>query len=151
MIREGNYCGGENLKIGIVVSRFNSQVTQMLLDGALDCLKRHGVEDIDIIKVPGSMEAGFVLKRLINYDYDALIVLSAVIRGETYHFEVVSNEISKAVMQLNLEGKVPIAFGVITADTLEQAINRAGAKSGNKGFEAAMVALEMAELNKKLV
>jgi 6,7-dimethyl-8-ribityllumazine synthase len=86
----------------------------------------------------------------VNLDYDALIALGAIIRGETYHFEVVSNEISKAVMQLNLEGKVPISFGVVTADTLEQAINRAGAKMGNKGFEAAMVALEMANINRKI-
>ncbi|WP_198429601.1 6,7-dimethyl-8-ribityllumazine synthase [Thermosipho africanus] len=150
MILEGHYQNCEDLKIGIVVSRFNSQITEMLLDGALDCLKRHGVKNTEIIKVPGSMEIGFVLRKLVNLDYDALIALGAIIRGETYHFEVVSNEISKAVMQLNLEGKVPISFGVVTADTLEQAINRAGAKMGNKGFEAAMVALEMANINRKI-
>ncbi|ANQ53179.1 6,7-dimethyl-8-ribityllumazine synthase [Thermosipho sp. 1063] len=147
---EGNFERCEGLKIGVVVSRFNSQITKMLLEGALDCLKRHGVNNIDIIKVPGSMEIGFVLKKMINKNYDAIIALGAIIRGETYHFDVVANEISKAVMQLNLEGKVPISFGIITADTLEQAINRSGAKLGNKGFEAAMVALEMAKLNKVL-
>ncbi|MBT1247183.1 MULTISPECIES: 6,7-dimethyl-8-ribityllumazine synthase [unclassified Thermosipho (in: thermotogales)] len=147
---EGNFKRCEELKIGVVASRFNSQVTKMLLEGALDCLKRHGVNNIDIIKVPGSMEIGFVLKKMINKNYDAIIALGAIIRGETYHFDVVANEISRAVMQLNLEGKVPISFGIITADTLEQAINRSGAKLGNKGFEAAMVALEMAKLNKVL-
>ncbi|ABR29921.1 6,7-dimethyl-8-ribityllumazine synthase [Thermosipho melanesiensis] len=148
---EGKFYGCEDLKIGIVLSRFNSQVTERLLKGALDCLKRHGISNIDIVKVPGSMEIGFVLKRLINKDYDALIALGAIIRGETYHFDVVANEISKAVMQLNLEGKVPISFGILTTDTLEQAINRSGAKSGNKGFEAAMVAIEMAQLKRQLI
>jgi len=143
---------GKGLKIGIVVARFNEIITEKLLNGALDCLTRHDVSEsnIDIFKVPGSLEIIYVLNQLIKKDYDALIVLGAVIRGETYHFNLVANEIGKAIAQYNMHSDVPITFGVITADTLEQAINRAGAKSGNKGFEAALAALEMASLRRHI-
>ncbi|KLO24623.1 MULTISPECIES: 6,7-dimethyl-8-ribityllumazine synthase [unclassified Marinitoga] len=143
---------GKNLKFGIVVSRFNSFFSEKLLDGSLDALKRHNVEEnnIDIFKVPGTFEIPFVVKKLIKKNYDAIIALGVVIRGETYHFEVVSNEVSKGIAQLNLMSDVPITFGIVTSETLEQSIDRSGAKAGNKGFEAAMAALEMANLNKIL-
>jgi 6,7-dimethyl-8-ribityllumazine synthase len=144
---------GEGLKIAVVVPRFNDLVTSKLLEGALDGLKRHGVSDenITVVRIPGSMEAIYTLKRLLDLGvHDAIIVLGAVIRGETYHFNVVANEIGKAVAQFNMTSDIPIVFGVLTTDTLEQALNRAGAKSGNKGFEAAMVAIEMANLRKRL-
>jgi 6,7-dimethyl-8-ribityllumazine synthase len=149
---QGDY-RGEGLKIAIVVPRFNDLVTSKLLEGALDGLKRHGVSDenITVVRIPGSMEAIYTLKRLLDLGvHDAIIVLGAVIRGETYHFNVVANEIGKAVAQFNMTSDIPIVFGVLTTDTLEQTLNRAGAKSGNKGFEAAMVAIEMANLRKRL-
>ncbi len=149
---QGDY-RGEGLKIAIVVPRFNDLVTSKLLEGALDGLKRHGVsdEDITVVRIPGSIEAIYTLKKLLDLNvHDAIIVLGAVIRGETYHFNVVANEIGKAVAQFNMTSDIPIVFGVLTTDTLEQALNRAGAKSGNKGFEAAMVAIEMANLRKEL-
>lgn len=143
---------GKDLNIGIVISRFNEVVTEKLLNGAIDCLTRHDLSEsnIDVFKVPGSLEMIYVLNQLTKKNYDALIALGAVIRGETYHFNLVANEIGKAVAQYNMHSDVPIVFGVITADTLEQAINRAGAKSGNKGFEAALIALEMANLRRYL-
>ncbi|ABQ47124.1 6,7-dimethyl-8-ribityllumazine synthase [Thermotoga petrophila RKU-1] len=149
---QGDY-RGEGLKIAVVVPRFNDLVTSKLLEGALDGLKRHGVSDenITVVRIPGSMEAIYTLKKLLDLNvHDAIIVLGAVIRGETYHFNVVANEIGKAVAQFNMTSDIPIVFGVLTTDTLEQALNRAGAKSGNKGFEAAMVAIEMANLRKRL-
>lgn len=149
---EGRYYG-EGLKIAIVISRFNSAVTKELLDGALDALKRHGVKDenIDIIWVPGAMEIPLITRSIaLKKGHDAIIALGAVIRGETYHFDVVANEVSKGIAAINLEVDVPISFGIITSDTVEQALNRAGIKSGNKGFEAAMVAIEMANLKKQI-
>ncbi len=149
---EGHYDGKE-LKFGIVVSRFNSTVTERLLEGALDCLLRHGVDenDIEVIRVPGSLEVIYTLNLLTKSDkYDAIIVLAAVIQGETYHFNIVANEIGKAVAQFNMNSNMPITFGVITTETVEQALNRAGIKSGNKGFESAMAALEMANLRRKI-
>ncbi|MCD6551568.1 6,7-dimethyl-8-ribityllumazine synthase, partial [Thermotoga sp.] len=115
-------------------------------------LIRHGVskEDITVVKIPGSIEAIYTIKKLLSLKiHDAIIVLGAVIRGETYHFNVVANEIGKAVAQFNMSSEIPIVFGVLTTDTLEQALNRAGAKNGNKGFEAALVAIEMANLRGK--
>lgn len=138
-------------KVGIIISRFNSNITSELLEGAKDCLVRHGLNEknIDVYYVPGSFEVPFLTKQLVKTKkYDGLIALSAVIRGETYHFEVVSNEISKGISQINLTSDIPITFGVITADTVEQALNRAGIKSGNKGFDAAMALVEMMNLNK---
>ncbi|AEX85346.1 6,7-dimethyl-8-ribityllumazine synthase [Marinitoga piezophila KA3] len=143
---------GKDLKIAIVISRFNSFFSERLLEGALDALKRHNVKEsnIDIFKTPGSFEIPFITKKLINKNYDAIIALGVVIRGETYHFEVVANEVSKGIAHLNLISDIPITFGIITSETLEQSMDRSGAKAGNKGFEAAMAALEMANLNKQL-
>ncbi|MGQ9856062.1 MAG: 6,7-dimethyl-8-ribityllumazine synthase [Fervidobacterium sp.] len=149
---EGHF-DGKGLKFGIVVSRFNATVTERLLEGALDCLLRHGVyeNDIEVIRVPGSLEVIYTLNLLTKSDkYDAIIVLAAVIQGETYHFNIVANEIGKAVAQFNMTSGIPITFGVITTETVEQALNRAGIKAGNKGFEAAMAALEMANLRRKI-
>lgn len=143
---------GKNLKFGIVVSRFNSFFSEKLLEGALDVLKRHNVneENIDIYKVPGAFEIPFVVKKLTKKNYDVIIALGVIIRGETYHFEVVANEVSKGIAQLNLMSDIPITFGIVTSETLEQSMDRSGAKAGNKGFEAAMAALEMANINKQL-
>ncbi len=153
-MHEGVY-DGSGLKFAIIVPRFNSTVTERLLEGAIDCLTRHNVreEDISVIHVPGSMEVIFVLNHLVNFhsdNFDAIIVLGAVIQGETYHFNIVANEIGKAVAHFNSISKIPITFGVLTTETVEQALNRAGIKSGNKGFEAAMAALEMANLKRVL-
>ncbi len=142
----------EGLKFAIVVSRFNSFITERLLEGALDCLSRHGVkeEDVDIVKVPGAFEIPLVAKKLAQKDYDAVIALGAVIRGETPHFDYVAAEVSKGIASASLETGKPIAFGVLTTDTVEQAIDRAGTKAGNKGWEAALSAIEMANLLKKV-
>lgn len=143
----------ELLKFGIVVSRFNDFVTSKLLDGAVDALLRHGAgeEDIEVVRVPGSFEIPLVAKRLAQKGgYDALICLGAVIRGATPHFDYVAAEVSKGVAQASLETGIPIAFGVITADTIEQAVERAGSKAGNKGWDAAMTAIEMAQVLKRL-
>lgn len=134
---------------GIVVSRFNDLITGKLLDGALDTLTRHGADEanIDVARVPGSFEIPLVAKRMAESgNYDAVIALGAVIRGETPHFEYVSNEATKGVAKATLDTDVPIAFGVLTTDTTEQAVDRAGVKQGNKGSEAAESAIEMADL-----
>ena len=149
---EGNLTG-KGLKFAIIVSRFNDFITQKLLDGALDALKRHEVndEDIDIFRVPGAFEIPLVAKKLAKKgNYDAVICLAAVIRGSTPHFEYVSAEVSKGIANVALETEVPVIFGVITADTIEQAIERAGTKMGNKGFAAALSAIEMANLMKNI-
>jgi 6,7-dimethyl-8-ribityllumazine synthase len=143
----------EGLSIALVVSRFNDFVTSRLLAGALDALERLGADEkkIAIYKVPGSLELPLVAKRLAaTRNWDAIICLGTIIRGETPHFDLVAGEAAKGIALAALETGVPIIFGVITADTLEQAINRAGAKSGNKGFEAAMAAVEMANLYREL-
>ncbi len=143
----------KGLRFGIVVSRFNDFITTRLLDGALDALRRHGAveNDIEIVKVPGSFEIPFIAKRLAEKrSYDAIICLGAIIRGATPHFEYVASEVSKGIAMVSLETGVPVAFGIITADTIEQAIERAGSKSGNKGWDAAMVAIEIAQVIKKL-
>lgn len=137
------------LSVGIVLSRFNDLITDKLLDGALDTLIRHGTseDDVTVARVPGSFEIPQAAKRMAETgEYDAVIALGAVIRGETPHFEYVSNEATKGVAKATLETDVPIAFGVLTTDTTEQAINRAGVKQGNKGSEAAESAIEMANL-----
>jgi len=144
---------GKGLKFGVVVSRFNEFITKKLLDGAQDALHRHGVNqaDIDIAWVPGSFEIPLVAKKLAQTNkYDAIICLGAVIRGATPHFEYVAAEVAKGVARVGLETGLPVTFGVITADTLEQAIERAGTKAGNKGFDAATDAIEMANLLKGL-
>ncbi len=144
---------GRGQEIGIVVSRFNSMVTERLLSGAKDKLKRLGAdgEDLTVAYVPGSFELPRAVGKMKdNGDYDGVIALGAVIRGETPHFEYVAGETAKGLAQLNLEGEVPVSFGLITADTLEQAIDRAGAKQGNKGEEAAEALIEMINLEKKV-
>lgn len=151
-ILEG-YFDGKDLNFAIVVSRFNVFITQKLLEGALDVLKRHNVmeEKIYITWVPGAFEIPLVAKKLaITQKFDAVICLGAIIRGATPHFEYVAAEASKGIAQVMLETEVPIIFGILTTDTLEQAIERAGTKAGNKGAEAAFSALEMANLLKRL-
>jgi len=143
----------KGLKFAIIVSRFNDFITSKLLDGAKDALLRHGAkeEDIDIARVPGSFEIPLIAKKLaLKGTYNAVICLGAVIRGATPHFEYVAAEVSKGVAAASMETGVPIAFGVITSDTIEQAVERAGTKSGNKGWDAALTAIEMAQLLKKL-
>jgi len=138
---------------GIVVSRFNDFITAKLLDGAVDALVRHGAkeDDIDVVKVPGAFEIPLAAKKLAAKGrYHAVICLGTVIRGSTPHFDYVAAEVSKGVASASLETGVPIAFGVLTTDTIEQAVERAGTKSGNKGFDAAVTAIEMAQLMKKL-
>ena len=139
----------EGKRFGLVVSRFNDFVSDRLLAGAIDALSRHGArdEDMDIVKVPGSFEIPLMAKKMVEKEkYDAVICLGAVIRGSTPHFEYVSSEVSKGVALVGLESGVPVIFGVVTTDTLEQAIERAGAKAGNKGWAAAVAAMEMANL-----
>ena len=141
------------LKFVIVVSRFNDFITGKLLDGAVDALVRHGAkdEDIDVVKVPGAFEIPLAAKKVAQKgSYDAVICLGTVIRGATPHFDYVAAEVSKGVASASLDTGVPIAFGVLTTDTIEQAVERAGTKSGNKGFDAAVTAIEMAQVFKKL-
>jgi 6,7-dimethyl-8-ribityllumazine synthase len=144
---------GKGLKFGLVVSRFNEFITKKLLEGAQDALVRHGVNegDVDIAWAPGSFEIPLVAKKLAQSKrYDAIICLGAVIRGGTPHFDYVAAEVSKGVARVGLESGLPVIYGVIIADTLEQAIERAGTKMGNRGFEAAEHALEMANLIKSM-
>lgn len=144
---------GEGLKIALVVSRFNSFITERLLEGALDCLRRHGVADsgLTMVRVPGAWEIPLVAQKLAKAKaHDAVICLGAVIRGSTPHFDYVAAEVSKGIAHVSLESGVPILFGVLTTDTLEQAVERAGSKSGNKGYAAAESALEMINLLKDL-
>ena len=141
------------LRFAIVVSRFNSFITERLLGGAMDALRRTGAAEdmIDVVKVPGSWEVPLVAGELARqHRYDAVVCLSAVIRGETPHFDYVAAEAAKGVAHVAVETGVPVAFGVLTTNTLEQAIDRAGAKGGNKGFDAAMTAIETANLLRAL-
>lgn len=143
----------KGLKFAIVVSRFNDFITSKLLDGAVDALSRHGAadDDITVVRVPGAFEIPLVARRLAERaGVDAVICLGAVIRGATPHFEFVASEATKGVAQASMDTGVPIAFGVITSDTIEQAVERAGSKAGNKGFDAAMTAIEMARVLKQL-
>lgn len=140
---------GVGLRMAIVVSRFNEFITGRLLSGAQDALQRHGVDPgaIDVAWVPGAFEIPLAAQALARSDrYDAVICLGAVIRGSTPHFDYVAAEVSKGVAQVGLQTGVPVSFGVLTTDSLEQAIERAGSKAGNKGFEAAVTAVEMANL-----
>lgn len=142
---------GQGLKFGIVVGRFNEFITNKLLGGALDALKRHGVEenDIEVAWVPGAYEIPLVAKKMASLErYDAVICLGAIIRGATPHFDYVAAEVSKGVAKVGLDADLPVVFGVLTVDTIEQAIERAGTKAGNKGWDAASTALEMANLLK---
>jgi len=151
-IKEG-ILDAKGKKFGIIVSRFNDFISKRLLEGAIDCIKRHNgkEEDINVVWVPGSVEAVFAVSKMAEGGkYDAIICLGAIIRGETPHFEYVSSQIARAVTQLNLQGKVPVSFGVVTADSTDQAIERAGTKMGNKGWNAALSAIEMANLSPNL-
>src|SRR5512143_3741511 len=140
-------------KLCILVSRFNDFISGKLLEGALDALQRHGArdEDITVIRVPGAFEIPVVAKKAVmSKKYDAVICLGAVIRGATPHFDYVSAEVSKGVASVGMEAGIPVIFGVLTTDSIEQAIERAGSKSGNKGFDAAMAAIEMVNLFKAM-
>ena len=142
----------EGIRFAIAVSRFNSFITERLLEGAVDCIVRHGgrEEDITVVKVPGAFELPLVAKKLAKMNFDAVIALGAVIRGETPHFDYVAAEVSKGIANVSLEAEKPIAFGVLTTDTVEQAIDRAGTKAGNKGWEAALSAIEMVNLLREI-
>jgi 6,7-dimethyl-8-ribityllumazine synthase len=142
---------GTGLKVGIVVGRFNDFITGKLYEGAVDAFKRHGVEvnDVEVAYVPGAFEIPLVASKMANSGkYDAVVTLGAVIRGSTPHFDYVCNEAAKGVSQASQQSGIPVIFGVITTDTIEQAIERAGTKAGNKGWEAATAAIEMATLLK---
>ncbi len=141
----------DGAKFGIVVSRFNSFVVESLLSGSIDAILRHGgkEEDIEIVRVPGAVEIPLAAKRMAaSKKYDAVIALGAVIRGGTPHFDFVANENSKGLAQVSMEYDIPVAFGVLTVDTIEQAIERSGTKAGNKGVEATLSAIEMVDLFK---
>ncbi|MDI6692936.1 MAG: 6,7-dimethyl-8-ribityllumazine synthase [Anaerosomatales bacterium] len=140
---------GQGLKVGIVVSRFNELLSSKLLSGAMDALTRHGVaeEDVDVAWVPGAFEIPLVAKRMAGSGrYDAVLALGVVIRGGTPHFKYVAAEVSKGVAKASLDTGVPVIFGVVTADTIEQAVERSGTKAGNKGWDAALAGIEMAKL-----
>lgn len=143
----------EGLRFAVIVSRFNDFISSKLVEGAMDALKRHGgnEDQVSLVKVPGSFEIPIVAKRLAETgEYDGIICLGAVIKGATPHFDYVAAEVSKGIAAVALETKIPVTFGVLTTDNLEQAIERAGSKSGNKGWDAAMAAMEMANLFKKM-
>ncbi len=144
---EGKF-DGKSLRVAIVAGRFNEFITSKLVGGAVDALKRHGVEEenIDLVWVPGAFEIPLVSQKLVKKDYDGVITLGAVIRGATPHFDYVSNEVTKGVASVSLESGKPVIFGVLTTNTIEEAIERAGTKAGNKGFEAGMTFIEMANL-----
>ncbi len=147
---EGNL-NAEGRKFGIIVGRFNDFISSKLMEGALDCLKRHGCaeSDVDIAWVPGAFEIPLVAKKMaLTKRYDGIICLGAIIRGSTPHFDFVAKEVAKGISNTSLESLVPVIFGVITTDNIEQAIERAGTKSGNKGWDSALSAIEMASLMK---
>lgn len=147
-IYEGKFDAREK-RFGIVVSRFNSFITERLLEGALDALKRNQVldEHITIAKVPGAFEIPLIAKKMAESEtFDAVICLGAVIRGETTHYDQICNEVTKGIAQIGLQMEKPVIYGIVTTENVEQAINRAGTKAGNKGYDAAMSALEMADL-----
>lgn len=152
-----NYEGdllGSGLKFGIVLARFNEFITSKLLSGAKDSLIRHGVDEdnIEVLWVPGAFEIPLAAKKMAksNNNYDAIITLGAVIRGSTPHFEYVSSEVAKGVAAVSLQADIPVVFGVLTTDSIEQAIERAGTKAGNKGWEAGVTAIEMVNVLKQL-
>lgn len=151
-IIEGNL-EAKGLRVGLLVSRFNSFVSDRLVEGAIDALVRHGADkdDISVVRVPGAFEIPPAAKQMAATGrFDAIVCLGAVIRGATPHFDYVSAEVSKGVASVSIDSGIPVAFGVLTTDTIEQAIERAGSKAGNKGFDAAMAAIEMANLYKAL-
>ena len=149
---EGHF-DGKNKKVGIVIGRFNEFITSNLLSGAIDNLVRHGVEaeKIDIYWVPGAFEIPFISKKIVEKgQYDGVLTLGAVIRGSTTHYELVSNEVAKGVAQIGLNANIPVMFGVLTTETIEQAVERSGTKAGNKGSEVAQGLIEMMSLNEAL-
>ena len=147
------HIGAKGKRFGIVAARFNAFITERLLEGALDCLARHGArdDDITVVRTPGAFEIPAVAKRMADSGkYDAVICLGAVIRGSTPHFDYVAAETSKGIALAGMQSNTPVIFGVLTTDTIEQAIERAGTKQGNKGWDAAMAAMEMADLLTKV-
>ena len=143
----------KGIRFGIVVSRFNDFINTKLLDGALDALSRHGAEDehVSIVRVPGSFEIPLMAKKMADSgNYDAIICLGAVIRGATPHFEYISAEVTKGIAKVTLDSGIPVSFGILTTDNIEQAIERAGTKSGNKGWDAALAAVEMVNILRAL-
>ena len=143
----------KGLRFGIVVSRFNSFISERLLEGAMDALRRSGAEEEDcsVVRVPGAFEIPLATKKMVKTGrFDAIICLGCVIRGATPHYAYIASEVTKGIASLSLESEIPIAFGVLTTETIEQAIERAGTKVGNKGFDAAMTAIEMANLLKEI-
>ncbi len=151
MLIEGSFLG-EGLKIGIIASRFNSTLVDRLVEGAYDALKRHGVkeEHVKLVKVPGAWEIPIACKKLIKTDVDGILALGVLIRGQTPHFDYISAEVSKGLAMISLEIEKPVAFGIITADSIEQAIERSGTKQGNKGFESAMALIETINVLKNI-
>ena len=153
-VYEGNYvASGKDIKIGIVAARFNEFITSKLLGGALDALKRHDVEDdnIEVAWVPGAFEIPLIASKMAkSKKYDAIICLGAVIRGNTSHYDYVCNEVSKGIASVSHENDIPVMFGVVTTENIEQAIERAGTKAGNKGFDCATGAIEMVNLMRSL-
>jgi 6,7-dimethyl-8-ribityllumazine synthase len=144
---------GRGRRFAVVASRFNNEITERLVDGALDALVRHGAstDDIDVVWVPGAWELSTAARRLLTTErYDALVAVGAVIRGDTPHFDYVAGEAARGLARIAAESGVPVAFGLLTCNTVEQAVDRSGAKSGNKGFDAAMTAIEMANLMRRL-
>ena len=144
---------GNGQKHAVIAARFNEFITDKLLSGALDALERHGIsrEDVDVINIPGAFEMGGVAKVLSQSGkYDAITCIGAVIRGSTPHFDLVSNQSARLIAQVSYDAGIPVIFGILTTDTIEQAIERAGTKAGNKGYEAAVSAVEMASLYKKI-
>jgi len=141
------------LRFAVVVSRFNEAITSRLLEGAVDCLLRHGAdeEDLTVVRVPGAWEIPMAASRIARMgDVDAVVCLGALVRGSTVHFDLIAAEVAKGIAQVAMGSDVPVTFGVVTADTLEQAVERAGAKQGNKGWDAALAAVEMARLYRGL-
>ncbi len=150
---EGDFTSASNARYALVVGRFNSFITESLLSGAVDTLKRHGVpeDNMTVVYAPGAYEIPLVAQRLVNSkQYDAIVALGAVIRGGTPHFDYVAGECAKGLATVSLQHDIPISFGVLTVDTIEQAIERAGTKAGNKGAEAALSTLEMVSLLRKI-
>ncbi len=143
---------GSDVKVGVIVSRFNSFITTKLLDGAVDAFVRHNgnKDNMTVYMVPGAFEIPMLLSKLVDKEYDGILCLGAVIRGATPHFDFVANETAKGIAQISLKGKIPVSFGILTTDTIEQAIERAGTKMGNKGFDAMVALLEMINLYRNI-
>ncbi|MFO7735556.1 MAG: 6,7-dimethyl-8-ribityllumazine synthase [bacterium] len=147
---QGNLCA-EGKKFAVVVSRFNSFLSESLLKGAMDCLERHNAESVDVFRVPGAFELPFAAGKVADSGkYDAIVCLGVLIRGDTPHFEFVSSEAAKGTAKVSLDKGVYMAYGIITTDTIEQAIERSGTKAGNKGFDAALSAIEMVNLTEQM-